>query len=85
MAMLQFMSAGIDRVALPTTIHCDHLTMAEKGASPDLAAARIKHREVFQFLESVAARYGIGFWKPGSGIIHTVLFENYVLYVFYQA
>ncbi|KIM92802.1 hypothetical protein OIDMADRAFT_62197 [Oidiodendron maius Zn] len=77
MAMLQFMSAGIDRVALPTTIHCDHLTMAEKGASPDLAAARVKHREVFQFLESVAARYGIGFWKPGSGIIHTVLFENY--------
>jgi aconitate hydratase len=53
--------------------------MAEKGASVDLAAAKIKHKEVFSFLESASARYGIGFWKPGSGIIHTVLFENYAL------
>jgi aconitate hydratase len=79
MAMLQFISAGIEKVAVPTTIHCDHLTMAEKGASLDLAAAKIKHEEVFSFLESASARYGLGFWKPGSGIIHTVLFENYAL------
>lgn len=79
MALLQFISAGIDRVAIPTTIHCDHLTMAEKGAVIDLAAAKIQHQEVFSFLESAAARYGIGFWKPGAGIIHTVLFENYTL------
>jgi aconitate hydratase len=77
--MLQFISAGIEKVAVPTTIHCDHLTMAEKGASVDLAATKIKHKEVFSFLESASSRYGIGFWKPGSGIIHTVLFENYAL------
>jgi aconitate hydratase len=79
MAILQFISAGIDKVAIPTTIHCDHLTMADQGAAEDLAAARLKHREVFEFLESAAARYGIGFWKPGAGIIHTVLFEHYAL------
>ncbi|OBT73691.1 hypothetical protein VF21_06217 [Pseudogymnoascus sp. 05NY08] len=77
MALLQFMSAGIDKVAIPTTIHTDHLTMAEKGARIDLAAAKIKHKEVFEFLASASAKYGIGFWKPGSGIIHTILFENY--------
>ncbi|KAH8592212.1 hypothetical protein B0O99DRAFT_654080 [Bisporella sp. PMI_857] len=77
MALLQFMSAGIDRVAIPTTIHTDHLTMAEKGAKIDLAAAKIKHAEVFNFLASASAKYNIGFWKPGSGIIHTILFENY--------
>jgi aconitate hydratase len=79
MAILQFISADIERVVVPTTIHCDHLTMARKGASVDLASAKIKHQEVFNFLESAAARYGIGFWKPGAGIIHTVLFENYAL------
>ncbi len=79
MAMLQFISAGLDQVALPTTIHCDHLTMAERGADADLAAAKIKHQEVFEFLSSVSAKYNIGFWKPGAGIIHTVLFENYAL------
>lgn len=79
MALLQFMSAGIEKVALPTTIHTDHLTMAEKGAEEDLRVAKIKHREVFEFLASASARYNIGFWKPGSGIIHTILFENYVL------
>ncbi|KFY63801.1 hypothetical protein V496_03685 [Pseudogymnoascus sp. VKM F-4515 (FW-2607)] len=77
MALLQFMSAGIDRVVIPTTIHTDHLTMAEKGAKTDLAAAKIKHKEVFEFLASASAKYNIGFWKPGSGIIHTILFENY--------
>jgi aconitate hydratase len=79
MALLQFMSAGIDKVALPTTIHTDHLTMAKKGAKEDLAAAKIKHREVFEFLASASAKYNIGFWKPGSGIIHTIIFENYAL------
>jgi aconitate hydratase len=79
MALLQFMSAGVDKTALPTTIHTDHLTMAEKGAKEDLAAAKIKHKEVFEFLASASARYNIGFWKPGSGIIHTILFENYTL------
>ncbi|KAG4412956.1 hypothetical protein IFR04_013906 [Cadophora malorum] len=77
MALLQFMSAGINKVAIPTTIHTDHLTMAEKGAEEDLAAAKIKHKEVFEFLGSASAKYGIGFWKPGSGIIHTILFEKY--------
>ncbi|KAK0127413.1 hypothetical protein ONS96_006956 [Cadophora gregata f. sp. sojae] len=77
MALLQFVSAGIGKVAIPTTIHTDHLTMAEKGAEIDLAAAKIKHKEVFEFLASASAKYGIGFWKPGSGIIHTILFENY--------
>ncbi|KAH9210364.1 aconitase/homoaconitase, partial [Leptodontidium sp. 2 PMI_412] len=77
MALLQFINAGFDRTALPTTIHTDHLTMAEKGASEDLAAAKIRHEEVFEFLASASARYNIGFWKPGSGIIHTILFENY--------
>lgn len=79
MALLQFMSAGINKVAIPTTIHTDHLTMAEKGAEEDLAAAKIKHKEVFEFLGSASAKYGIGFWKPGSGIIHTILFEKYTL------
>jgi aconitate hydratase len=79
MAMLHFISAGIDKVAIPTTIHCDHLTMAEKGFDVDLAAARVKHPEVFEFLESTGARYGIRFWRPGSGIIHTIIFENYAL------
>ena len=82
MALLQFMSAGIDKVAIPTTIHTDHLTMAEKGAKIDLAAAKIKHKEVFEFLASASAKYNIGFWKPGSGIIHTILFEKYTLSVF---
>lgn len=77
MALLQFISAGIDKVAIPTTIHTDHLTMAEKGAEIDLAAAKINHKEVFEFLASASAKYNIGFWKPGSGIIHTILFENY--------
>jgi aconitate hydratase len=86
MALLQFISAGIDKTALPTTIHTDHLTMAEGGARAvgdqgkhDLAAAKIKHKEVFEFLASASARYSIGFWKPGSGILHTILFENYCL------
>ncbi|KAG4433666.1 hypothetical protein IFR05_010854 [Cadophora sp. M221] len=77
MALLQFINAGVDKTALPTTIHTDHLTMAEKGAKEDLAAAKIKHEEVFEFLASASARSNIGLWKPGSGIIHSILFENY--------
>lgn len=77
MALLQFMSADLDRTAVPTTVHCDHLIRAEHGAEKDLANAFTENQEVFDFLQSVSARYGIGFWKPGSGIIHQVLLENY--------
>ena len=82
MALLQFMSANIEKTALPTTIHTDHLTMAQYGAKMDLAAANVKHKEVFDFLASASARYNIGFWKPGSGIIHSILFEKYSLLVY---
>ncbi len=77
MALLQFMSAGIPRVAVPSTVHCDHLILAQSGARADLAEAFITNREVFDFLADVSARHGIGFWKPGSGIIHQVVLENY--------
>jgi len=77
MALLQFMSAGIPRVAVPTTVHCDHLIQAESGARKDLAGALKGNREVYEFLSGVSARHGIGFWKPGSGIIHQVVLENY--------
>jgi aconitate hydratase len=77
MALLQFMTAGLPSVQVPTTIHCDHLIQARAGAGPDLAAAEDANREVFDFLRSAAARYGIGFWKPGSGIIHQVVLERY--------
>ncbi|HTO94970.1 MAG TPA: aconitase family protein, partial [Bacteroidota bacterium] len=77
MALLQFMSAGIPRVAVPTTVHCDHLIQAQVGAAKDLAAAQKENREVYDFLRGVSARHGIGFWKPGSGIIHQVVLENY--------
>ncbi len=77
MAILQFMSAGIPRTAAPTTVHCDHLVQARSGAEPDLAQAGRDNREVYDFLESAARKYGIGFWKPGSGIIHQVILENY--------
>jgi len=77
MALLQFMQAGKDRVAVPTTVHCDHLIQAKSGASDDLKAANSSSSEVFNFLESVSNKYGIGFWKPGSGIIHQVILENY--------
>jgi aconitate hydratase len=77
MAILQFMSAGRDETAVPTTVHCDHLLLAYQGAEKDKAAAMDTNREVYDFLSSAAARYGMGFWKPGSGIIHQVVLENY--------
>jgi aconitate hydratase len=77
MALLQFMTAGLAQVAVPTTVHCDHLIQAYVGAAADLAVATEAHREVYKFLRDVAAKYGIGFWKPGSGIIHQVVLEHY--------
>ncbi len=77
MAMLQFMQAGKDKVAVPSTVHCDHLILAREGAVKDLANSRRLNEEVFDFLESVSSKYGIGFWKPGAGIIHQVILENY--------
>lgn len=77
MALLQFMSANIPKVAAPSTVHCDHLIQAEAGAAKDLNKAVSDNKEVYDFLESVSAKYGIGFWKPGSGIIHQVVLENY--------
>jgi aconitate hydratase len=77
MALLQFMTAGLDEVAAPTTVHCDHLIQAKAGADIDLKFALDVNSEVYEFLSTVSARYGIGFWKPGSGIIHQVVLENY--------
>jgi len=77
MALLQFMQAGKPKVAVPTTVHCDHLIQAKSGAVADLKAANTTSAEVFNFLESVSNKYGIGFWKPGAGIIHQVVLENY--------
>lgn len=77
MALLQFMQAGKAKVAVPTTVHCDHLIQAKIGADKDLQTAINQSSEVFNFLESVSNKYGIGFWKPGAGIIHQVVLENY--------
>src|SRR6056297_2374520 len=77
MALLQFMQAGKKKVAVPTTTHCDHLIQAKEGAAADLKNANNVSSEVFNFLESVSNKYGIGFWKPGAGIIHQVILENY--------
>ncbi|WP_411767968.1 aconitate hydratase [Winogradskyella sp. A3E31] len=77
MALLQFMQAGKPKVAVPTTVHCDHLIQAKSGAAADLKHANETSSEVFSFLESVSNKYGIGFWKPGAGIIHQVVLENY--------
>ncbi|OED45802.1 aconitate hydratase, partial [Flavobacteriaceae bacterium (ex Bugula neritina AB1)] len=77
MALLQFMQAGKKKVAVPTTVHCDHLIQAKVGADKDLQSALNTSNEVFNFLESVSDKYGIGFWKPGAGIIHQVVLENY--------
>lgn len=77
MALLQFMQAGKKNVAVPTTVHCDHLIQAKSGAFEDLKRANDSSKEVFDFLESVSNKYGIGFWKPGAGIIHQVVLENY--------
>ena len=77
MALLQFMQAGRPKVAVPSTVHCDHLITAKYGAEQDLPAANTESKEVFDFLASVSNKYGIGFWKPGAGIIHQVVLENY--------
>jgi len=77
MALLQFMHAGKSKVAVPTTVHCDHLIQAKQGASEDLKRANETSNEVFDFLGSISNKYGIGFWKPGAGIIHQVVLENY--------
>src|SRR3954469_4976621 len=77
MALLQFMQAGRPKVAVPSTVHCDHLITAKVGAKDDLAKANSESKEVFDFLSSVSNKYGIGFWKPGAGIIHQVVLENY--------
>ncbi|EGN56826.1 aconitate hydratase [Hallella multisaccharivorax DSM 17128] len=77
MALLQFMNAGKSRVAVPTTVHCDHLIRADMGVEKDLPAAKTANKEVYDFLQSASAKYGIGFWAPGAGIIHQVVLENY--------
>ena len=77
MALLQFMQAGRPKVAVPSTVHCDHLITAKVGAKTDLQVANAESREVYDFLASVSNKYGIGFWKPGAGIIHQVVLENY--------
>ena len=77
MALLQFMQSGRNKVAVPSTVHCDHLIQAELGAEKDLKSALNKSSEVFDFLQSVSNKYGIGFWEPGAGIIHQVVLENY--------
>jgi len=77
MALLQFMTANLAQVAVPTTVHCDHLIQAHTGAAPDLKTALDTNSEVYEFLRTVSSKYGIGFWKPGSGIIHQVVLEQY--------
>lgn len=77
MALLQFMTAGRETAAVPSTVHCDHLIQAQLGVKTDMTTALVQNKEVYDFLETVSAKYGIGFWKPGAGIIHQVIFENY--------
>nr|XP_032831930.1 aconitate hydratase, mitochondrial isoform X2 [Petromyzon marinus] len=77
MAMLQFISSGLARVAVPSTIHCDHLIEAQLGGEEDLQRAKDINKEVYNFLATAAKKYGVGFWKPGSGIIHQIILENY--------
>ena len=77
MALLQFMQAGKAAVAVPSTVHCDHLIQAKLGAKQDLETANVSNKEVYDFLQSVSNKYGLGFWKPGAGIIHQVVLENY--------
>jgi len=77
MAVLQFMTAGLPTVQVPTTVHCDHLILAQDGAAADLAVAEDANREVYDFLRTASSRYGIGFWKPGAGIIHQIVLERY--------
>src|SRR5450759_688900 len=77
MAILQFMMAGKETTFVPASVHCDHLTLAQSGAVADLKSAGITNKEVYEFLSSVCNKYGIGFWKPGAGIIHQIVLENY--------
>ena len=77
MALLQFMMAGENRTSVPASVHCDHLIMAKSGAPEDMKSALITNREVYDFLSSVCNKYGIGFWRPGAGIIHQIILENY--------
>ncbi|KAF9729399.1 aconitate hydratase [Paraphaeosphaeria minitans] len=77
MALLQFISAGLPKVAIPTTVHSDHLIVSRDGAEEDLKRGLVEHEEVYKFLSSAAKKYGIGWWKPGAGIIHITIFENY--------
>jgi len=77
MALLQFINSGKKRTAVPSTVHCDHLIQAQVEGKTDLSVAKDANKEVFDFLESVSNKYGIGFWKPGAGIIHQVVLENY--------
>src|SRR5688572_9083917 len=77
MAILQFMLAGKDETAVPSTVHCDHLIRANAGADRDMQIAMSENKEVFDFLASASSRYGIGFWKPGAGIIHQIVLEHY--------
>src|ERR1019366_3416529 len=77
MALLQFMQSGRTKVSVPSTVHCDHLIQAVVGAAKDLSRAKTQNKEVYDFLSSVSDKYGIGFWKPGAGIIHQVVLENY--------
>ncbi|KAG6361448.1 hypothetical protein INS49_009675 [Diaporthe citri] len=79
MALLQFISTGLPKVQIPTTIHSDHLIVAEYGAKEDMQRAKSDHKEVYAFLSSAARKYGIGYWKAGAGIIHTTIFENYAV------
>jgi aconitate hydratase len=76
MALLQFMSAGLPRVAVPSTVHCDHLIEAQVGGVKDLARAIDINKEVYDFLATCTSKYGLGFWKPGSGIIHQIILES---------
>ncbi|MFM7469595.1 MAG: aconitase family protein, partial [Vampirovibrionales bacterium] len=77
MAILQFMQAGRSQVAVPSSVHCDHLIRGQSGAKEDMERAIQENKEVYAFLKSAAARYGMGFWEPGSGIIHQVVLEKY--------
>ncbi|MCR4288663.1 MAG: aconitate hydratase [Candidatus Scalindua sp.] len=77
MAILQFMSSGVPSVQVPTTVHCDHLILAHQGVEDDLPAAKMRNKEVYDFLSSAAKKYSMGFWNPGAGIIHQVVLENY--------
>ena len=77
MALLQFTTCGRKKVAVPSTVHCDHLIQAKTGAAADLQRAETENSEVYSFLRDVSNKYGIGFWKPGAGIIHQIVLENY--------